>query len=365
MNLCGYSNPIVKSDIQSILLEDIDWDYLGGKTILVTGANGFIPSYIIYTLVKLNTTRCLHDPLTIIALVRNKEKAERKFASLITEKHFQLLVADVSKPVNITQKIDIIIHAASQASPKYYGTDPVGTLKANTLGTANMLDIAHNYGSEKFLYISSGEVYGVLDGSMPVITETYTGNVDITDVRSCYAESKRMGETMCVCWSHQYNFHVNMLRLSHTYGPGVELDDGRVFGDFVRNILNNEDIALTSDGKAKRSFVYITDMISALFKILIQGESRQAYNVAADTETEMFELAQLLCNLYPEKHLFVKFAENATTAGYIRSASIGAGLCADKLKKLGWRQKIGIRNGFYRMIESYQMRSDVGLSLPR
>jgi nucleoside-diphosphate-sugar epimerase len=92
----------------------------------------------------------------------------------------------------------------------------------------------------------------------------------------------------------------------------------------------------------------------ALFRVLIQGENRQAYNVAADGETEILELAQVLCNLYPKKHLSVKFAEGVTSAGYIRSASVGAGLCADKLKKLGWRQKIDIRDGFYRMIESYQ-----------
>jgi nucleoside-diphosphate-sugar epimerase len=354
MSLCGYFNPIIKSDIQSILSEDINWDYFKGKTVLVTGANGFIPSYIIYTFVALNVIKFFQNPLTIIALVRNKEKAEKKFALLLAEKYFRLLIADVSDSVNISQKVDMIIHAASQASPKYYGVDPVGTLKANTLGTANMLDVARNNGTEKFLYISSGEVYGVLDGSIPMVTEAYTGNVDITDVRSCYAESKRMGENMCICWSHQYNFHVNMLRLSHTYGPGVELDDGRVFGDFVRNILNNENIVLTSNGKARRSFVYITDMIFALFKVLIQGESKHAYNVAADTETEILELAQMLCSLYPEKHLSVKFAEGVNSAGYIRSASIGAGLCADKLKKLGWKQRTDIRSGFYRMIESYK-----------
>jgi nucleoside-diphosphate-sugar epimerase len=354
MNSCGCYNPIIKNDIQVILSEDIDWNYLSGKTILVTGANGFIPSYIVYTLVELNMTRYLHNPILIIALVRNKEKAIKKFSQIIGENFLRLLVADVSEAVNISQKIDIIIHAASQASPKYYGIDPVGTLKANTLGTANMLDVAHNNGTGKFLYISSGEVYGVLDGSMPVITETYTGNVDITNVRSCYAESKRMGENMCVCWSYQYGFHVNMLRLSHTYGPDVELDDGRVFGDFVRNVLKNEDILLYSDGKAKRSFVYIADMITALFRVLIQGENGQAYNVAANTETEILELAQMLCSLYPEKQLSVKFAEGTTFAGYISSMSSSAGLCADKLKKLGWEQKINIRNGFYRMIESYK-----------
>jgi nucleoside-diphosphate-sugar epimerase len=347
------NNSIIYEDIQTILSEDIEWDYLNGKTILVTGASGFIPSYILYTLLELNNLKFKNNPMKILTLVRNKEKATKKFLQIISGENFRLIVSDISQPMQLNERIDVIIHAASQASPKYYGTDPVGTLKANTIGTANMLELARNSGVENFLYISSGEVYGVLDGSLNVITESYTGNVDITDVRSCYAESKRMGENMCVCWSYQYGFHVNMLRLSHTYGPGVELDDGRVFADFVRNVIHNEDIVLNSDGKAKRSFVYITDMIEGLFRVLINGENRNAYNIAADSETEIRELALMLCGLYPSKKLSVKFNESVMSTGYIRSASTRAALSTDKLKKLGWKQKVMPEQGFHRMIESY------------
>ncbi len=346
-------NPIIHEDIQTILSEDIEWDCLKGKTVLVTGANGFIPSYVVYMLWELNELRFKDNPMKIFALVRNKDKAEKKFARFVSNERFHLIVSDVSQPIRLDEKVDIIIHAASQASPKYYGADPVGTLKANTLGTANMLELARGNGTEKFLYVSSGEVYGVLDGSLSAVTESYTGNVDITDVRSCYAESKRMGENMCVCWSHQYGFHVNMLRLSHTYGPGVELDDGRVFGDFVKNIVHNEDIVLNSDGKARRTFLYISDMIIALFRVLFNGGNGQAYNVAADKETEILELALMLCGLYPEKKLSVKFKNSASPVGYIRSASVGAALSTEKLKKLGWKQTVPIEHGFRRMIESY------------
>jgi nucleoside-diphosphate-sugar epimerase len=347
------NNPIIYEDIQTILSEEIEWDYLNGKTVLVTGANGFIPSYIVYTLIELNDLKLKSNPITILALVRNKEKAVKKFAQFVSNENFHLIVSDVSQPIQLHEKIDIIIHAASQASPKYYGTDPVGTLKANTIGTANMLELARNNGVEKFLYISSGEVYGVLDGSVNIISESYTGNVDITSVRSCYAEGKRMGENMCICWSYQYGFHVNMLRLSHTYGPGVELDDGRVFGDFVKNVVYNEDIVLNSDGKARRTFLYIIDMITGLFRVLFNGENGQAYNIAADRETEIRELASMLCGLYPQKKLSLKFNESIVPTGYIRSASTGAALSTEKLKKLGWKQKIPIEQGFRRMIESY------------
>jgi len=357
MRICGISNSVIEKDIELIINDaSIDWGYLRGKTVLVTGANGFIPSYIVYTLLGLNERMDSENQISILALVRNKEKAEKKFASLLRDEKlkFKLIVADVSTPICVPEKIDVIIHAASQASPKYYGIDPVGTLKANTLGTANMLDLAREAGVEKFLFVSSGEVYGVPDGNISSIDETDTGNVDITNVRSCYAESKRMGETMCVCWAHQFRFHVNMLRLAHTYGPGVDLEDGRVFADFARNVINGEDIVLHSDGTAKRSFLYISDMIRALFTVLLSGGNKQAYNVAADNETEIGRLAEMLCGLYPEKHLTVKYNLGEVPAGYIRSSSGNLPLSNEKLKKLGWKPHVDIREGFRRMIESYQ-----------
>ena len=349
------NNSIICDDIMKIISEEIDWAYLNGKTILVTGANGFIPSYIVYTLLELNAAKVVNNPLKIIALVRNKEKALRKFAQFESRNDFCLFLSDVSEAIQLDEKVDIIIHAASQASPKYYGSDPVGTLKANTIGTANLLELARNNDVEKFLYISSGEVYGVLDGSQNIIPESYTGNVDITNVRSCYAESKRMGENMCICWSYQYKFHVNMLRLAHTYGPGVELDDGRVFGDFVKNVIYNEDILLNSDGKAKRSFLYISDMITGLFRVLLNGENGHAYNLAANTEIEIRELAQILCGLYPEKNISVKFNPAVSPVSYIRSTTAGGLLSTEKIKSLGWEQKISIEQGFRRMIESYKI----------
>lgn len=342
-------NPIIKEDIDNIISSIDDWNYLSGKNVLVTGANGFIPSYITYTLCGLNDV--LPKPITIIALVRNKKKAEEKFKSMIKNPNFKLIISDVSD-VKLKEHVDIIIHAASQASPKYYGKDPVGTLKANTLGTYNMLEQGVQQKAEKFLYISSGEVYGVLDGTMPIISEKYTGNVDITDVRSCYAESKRMGENMCVCFSHQYNIHTNMVRLSHTYGPGINLDDGRVFADFAKCVVNNKNIILNSDGSAKRSFLYITDMIIAMFKILLKAPTCEAYNIAAETQTSILELGKTICEIYPEKGLKVEFKEN-TDKNYIRSKSTSAELCNKKLKELGWKQTINMPEGFKRMIDSY------------
>lgn len=346
-------NPIVDDDIVEIISEPLNWRYFLGKTVLVTGANGMLPSYIVYTLLGLNDSLLRDAPCTVVALVRNKEKAMQKFKPFSARNDFKLVVSDVSCFTDYDGKIDIIIHAASQASPKYYGIDPVGTLRANTVGTLNLLELAWKKKAQNFLYVSSGEVYGVLDGSIPLVSETYTGNVDCTSVRSCYAESKRMGETMCVCYAHQYGIHTNTIRLAHTYGPGCALDDGRVFADFVRNIVQNENIKVNSDGSAKRCFLYVTDMIKGLFYVLLKGESKEAYNISSIRETSIKELATMLCGLYPEKKLHAEFLGTKDDNSYVRSKSSGAGLDNSKLRSLGWEESVSIDVGFKRMVDSY------------
>ena len=160
----------------------------------------------------------------------------------------RLLVQDVCEPVALDEPIHFIVHAASQASPKYYGTDPVGTLSANVLGTYHLLNLAATHRVEAFLFFSSGEVYGQVAPERIPIRETDYGYLDPTDVRSCYGESKRMGETMCVAWAHQFGVPAKIVRPFHTYGPGMRLDDGRVFADFVADIVHDRDIVLKSDG---------------------------------------------------------------------------------------------------------------------
>lgn len=347
-------NAIIDKDINELLCENLEWEYFAGKSILITGANGMLPAYIVYTFLGLNETLLRDNKIKVYANVRNFEKAKSKFEIFFGRDDFELVVKDVSEFTSFDKSIDIIIHAASQASPKYYGIDPVGTLKANTIGTMNMLEMAKEKNCEKFLFVSSGEVYGVLDGTIPVITENYTGNVDITNVRSCYAESKRMGETMCVSYAQQYGLHVNMIRLAHTYGPGCSLDDGRVFADFVKNIITGEDIVVNSDGSAKRCFMYVTDMIKGMFYVLLRANSSESFNVSSIQEISIRELANMLCSLYPEKNIKARFSENKDNKLYMKSKSTSIVLANKKLIDLGWAQTVSIKDGFKRMIESYR-----------
>lgn len=347
-------NLIIYDDLGLITSEHIDWASLSGKTVLVSGANGFIPSYIVEVLLYLNDNNFVEETIQVIGIARNAEKANHRLSHLQNRSDFRLIITDISQPIVISDDIDIIIHAASQASPKYFNIDPVGTLKANTIGTANLLELSKEKEIDKFLFISSGEVYGVVNSSR-LIDESDTGNVDITNVRSCYAESKRVGETMCVSWGHQFGFHVNMIRLAHTYGPGVSLNDGRVFADFVRNVLDEQDIQLNSDGSAKRCFLYITDMIRALFYVLFYGSDGDAYNISSQKETSILELAMLMKSICHNKKLEIKFNSESLNSNYITSKSTNIHLSVEKLRKLGWDEKIDLFTGFSRMVKSYQI----------
>ena len=344
-------NRIVNEDLDNIIQYDIDWKQFDGKTVLISGANGFLPAYIVETLLHLKYKGIISDIL-VLALVRNREKAEKKFAHHLDNHALQFIVKDVCEVDNIEQKIDFIIHAASQASPKYYGTDPVGTLKANTIGTYNMLELARKHHVQSMLNFSSSEVYGNITPENGIRESDY-GFIDICNVRSCYCESKRMGETMCVSFALQYGVKVKTVRPFHTYGPGMLLDDGRVFADFVGNIIRNEDIIMTSDGSAERAFCYLTDATKAFFKILLEGENGQSYNMGNPSgNLTIKELAQTLVAMYPELKLTAKF--KVQEGPYLQS-KVSINLPnVDKLHALGWTPEVTPFEGFKRTIESYK-----------
>jgi len=346
-------NRIIHDDIETVISEPLEWSKLEGKNILITGASGFLASYLVKTLLRLNDSR-FKKKTTVLALVRNIDKAKSKFEEYVARDDLKFILQDISTPFDLNQSIDYIIHAASQASSLHFGTDPVGTLKANTLGTAYLLDIAKKNAIDKFLFFSSGEVYGMIDNNVVCADEGYTGNVNFLDVRSCYAESKRMGENMCVCWNYQYGIPINVIRVGYTYGPGIPLSDDRVFADFVHKVINNENIVLNSDGSARRSFCYISDMIVAVFLILLQGKNGEVYNVASNIQTSILDLAEMLIGTCPGKGLAIEFTENKFKKNYLRSQREKTLVCIDKIKALGWNRKVNIEEGFKRMIDSYQ-----------
>lgn len=346
-------NKIVQEDIEYIVNHSLDWNALSNSTILISGASGFLPAYIVETLLYLNEKQ--NKNIKIIALVRNKEKALKRFEHHKKRKDLEFLVQDVCEPINIDaeEKIDYIIHAASNASPKFYGTDPVGTINANVIGTINLLKLAKEKASKGFLFFSSGEVYGeVKENQIPTKENNY-GYLDLTNIRSCYAESKRMGENICVSWHHQYGVPVKIVRPFHTYGPGMDLNDGRVFADFVSDVINNRNIVMKSDGSNTRAFCYLSDFTLGMFSVLLNGKTGEAYNVGFNKETSIIELAKILVNLFPKKNLKVVMNDSDRAKEYLKSMVNRTCPDISKIKLLGWEPKIEVEAGFKRTILSY------------
>lgn len=185
-------NKIIEADLEYLRSRPIEWGRFQNKTVLVTGASGFLPAYMVELLHSLGE----HGDIQckIMALVRNEARARSRFAHLLDSPRFELLVQDVCEPIETVQMIDFIVHAASQASPKYYAKDPLGTFDANVRGTWNLLKLGQSKGIESFLFFSSGEVYGQVDASCIPITENDYGRLDPSSLRSCYAEGKRAGK---------------------------------------------------------------------------------------------------------------------------------------------------------------------------
>jgi len=329
-------NKIIQQDLQTIVSAPLPWKEFEGSTVLVTGGAGFLPAYMVETLLYLNRHVFSRQALVVL-FVRNERKALERFAGYTTLDGLLILERNMSLPIQDYRPYDYIIHAASPASPISYLADPIGTIEPNTLGTNNLLRRADSSHSKGFLFFSSG------DADLPI---------DPLDLRACYGESKRMGETMCAAWHRQFGVPAKIVRISHTYGPGMRLDDGRVFADFTRDILNGGPIVLNSDGSAHRAFLYLAEATVAFFTVLLKGECAKAYNVANPySYTSIADLANRLgvwFNIPVERR-----GEKIDTP--IPQAVEGTGpYDITLLKELGWNPSVMIEQGFARTVESYR-----------
>ena len=195
MTIDRLDNRIITEDIERITGEDLPWEAFRGATVLVTGASGMIPSYVVYTMLGLNDSMGMG--IKVLALVRNEEKARRIFGGLLERSDIQLIAQDVSVPVEYDGDIDYIFHGGSAARPREHSAAPTSTIRANLVGTFNLLDLAVKAHSKAFVLMSSSEVYGKVSSDIDKIKEDDYGYLDCLNPRSCYSEGKRAAETIC------------------------------------------------------------------------------------------------------------------------------------------------------------------------
>ena len=315
------------NDILNTTKIEVPWSLLSGCNILVTGATGLIGSCLVEVLME----RPQRDYIVYV-MGRNSQRMNKLFAKYLSDESFHTILGDVTVPLTGDQSFHFIIHAASGAAPSEFSQHPVEVMMTNMMGVANMMEYGIKHGMRRFLYVSSGEVYGEGDGR--VFTEDYSGYVDCTSPRSCYPSSKRAAETLCVSYAAEYGADVVIVRPCHTYGPHFTENDNRVYAQFIRNVLRNEDIVMKSTGEQFRSWCYVVDCVSALLYILLKGENGQAYNIA-DTNSilSIRELANMVASI-GKKNVVVDIPGVEEKKGY--NPVTKSVYSIKKLNLLGW-----------------------------
>ena len=342
---------IIEEDINCLLEQDISYKNFYNKTVLISGANGYVPSYFVHLFLKLNETD--NSNIKVLALCRNYERASKTFFEYLKREDFKLIIQDVCNPISLDEPINVFIHAASPAGIRKRHEDPVNTFLANVKGAENMLELARNNPCDYFLFLSSVDVYGKLQTNNR-ITEEQSGYLDPLNVRNVYSCAKRAAETLCIAYKEKYGLPIYIVRPFQIIGPGPDLDDGRLHIDFVSQVLKGNTIVLKSDGNAIRSFMYITDAIKAMFYVMLKGNSGEAYNIVSEQgELSVKELAEVVANNVVNKKVRVVFEyEHRNDIEVTSALSVVIG-DSSKIRKIGWECDYSVEQGTARMMQYY------------
>ena len=351
-------NDIARTAFDPILLEDLEdiinrstsaLDVINHSTVLVTGATGLIGSLVIKTIYYANVYG--NYDIHAIAMIRNTEKAEWIFGNILKHPNISLTVGDVCQKLKIEHDVDYIIHGANPTASKYFVTHPVETIQSIINGTDNILQLAVEKKIKSMVYLSSMEVYGQVAGYRQVVSEKGLGYIDVLDTRSSYSEGKRMAECLCASYASEYGAPVKMARLALTFGAGADYNSTRVFGQFARAVVEKHDIVLHSTGETLLNYCYTTDAISAIFAILVRGQSGTAYNVSNDKEIySVRDVAQMLVNKYSDAEIkvVVDIPQDNKTYGYNKVTSHI--LDNYKIRSIGCQFQVPILNALSRLI---------------
>lgn len=338
MNL--YSSETYKKDLETAISAVVGIEKLDGASVLITGASGLIGSFLVDMLSFYNKKN--NSGMKIYATGRSIDRLKKRFYGLESDALI-FVEHDVNQVPDFDFSADYIIHAASNAYPAAFNDYPVDTVMSNVAGTYNLLEYGRKNSAKRFMFVSSGEVYGQGDLSLDSFSEDYSGYIDILQPRSCYPAGKRTAETLCVSYTKQYGLETVIARPCHTYGPNATSADNRANVQFVNNVLAGNDIVLNSAGNQMRSYNYVADCASAILTVLINGNSADAYNIAnSDVRTTIAGFAQELADQTGHKLIFAKPDEVALAQ---RTPIAKQVLDSTKLENLGWKGRYTLSDG--------------------
>lgn len=324
-----------------------------GKTVLITGAAGFIGSWLVGLLQWLNKNTFAR-PATIIAVDNYITGMERNPFIDMNDDHLLFEKADITKPLTLRERPDLIVHAAGIASPVFYAKYPLETMTSTIDGLRNILELAREVKPEAVLYFSSSEIYGDPDPKFIPTPETYNGNVSSTGLRACYDEAKRIGETISTVYHRIYGVPVVLVRPFNVYGPGMKIDDQRVLPNFLNAALEGKTLEIHNRGEQTRTFCYATDAVNGFLRVLLSGKPGEAYNIGMDNEEiSIAELARRV-EVVVGKKLDIQIKD------YPEGYPVGDPnrRCPSLTKArtgLGYDPSISLDEGLARMLKWYQL----------
>ncbi|MEK7609637.1 MAG: NAD-dependent epimerase/dehydratase family protein [Patescibacteria group bacterium] len=276
-------NKIIEQDCREILSR-VDFTKIKGKKILVTGATGFLGQYVVAALSLANNELKLNALIYAVGFSSPK----RSFSSILEgDPMVKFKKVDLSGEFNL-KGFDYIFHAAGYGQPAKFIDDPLSLVKINVNATSELLKWSPK---STFIYFSSAEIYGEVLSEFIPTKEDYNGNHPLHKPRSVYGESKRLGEALCSAYKMKNGTNVKIVRISHIYGPGLPISDTRVMSDFIRKALVEKNIILLDEGRAVKTYGYITDVISMIFFTAFKGKD-MVYNVGGQDSISIYELAK-------------------------------------------------------------------------
>ena len=336
-----YENKKYREDLAVALNATPEIEQLWEKQVLVVGATGLIGSFLVEVLLYANETK--GAAIQVVAHGRSYEKLVRRFGP--ESSSLKYLTGDICEEIVYEEKLDYIIHLASNAYPEKFRKEPVETMLANINGTLNLLKLAEKMELCRMLYVSSGEVYGETD--LKKVEDNY-GYVDVLSSRACYPMSKRAGETLCCAYTQEYGVDVVIARPCHVYGASGTASDNRASTQFIRNAVGAEDIVMNSSGSQMRSYAYVADAVSGILTVLIKGTNGQAYNIAPGDAVTIRKFAEICAKKARCQVLFL----NPDDAEKKEQSPISSQILVnDKLCELGWKECFRVEEGIGRSIE--------------
>ena len=322
------------------------------KAVLITGAAGLVCSAITDILIRYNETH--KKKIRVLAAGRWMKEMSDRFGDYTGKDYFVFIPYDASRSDNrFSVPCDYIIHGASNASPDMIMREPVETMLSNFAGIKGLLDYAKQYIAKRILFISSSEVYGKKDASLPYREDEY-GYIDLLNARNSYSVSKRAAETLCVSYAREYNVEAVIVRPGHIYGPTASPYDNRVSSAWSYAAARGEDIVMKSDGSQIRSYCYCLDCASAILTVLLEGENCKAYNISNPASIiSVRQMAEILEKVSGVK-LRMETASENERSGF--NPMLNSSLVSDRLQSLGWHGLFDAERGFYETVEILKKR---------